>query len=119
MTIQAPKENRVATTITNTSPVVSAPITLIAALPAPPRGAPSHPSSHHAGLREREGHEHAHHVELDQPREVGVEEPHEHAARPASTAMPFENTSRSPRLRNCEGMNPSRARIEASRGKSW
>ena len=33
--------------------------------------------------------------------------------------MPFENTSRSPRLRNCEGMNPSRARIEASRGKSW
>ena len=36
-----------------------------------------------------------------------------------STRTPFENTSRSPRLRNCEGMNRSRARIDDSRGKSW
>ena len=29
--------------------------------------------------------------------------------------IPFEKTSRSPRLRNCDGMNRSRARIEESR----
>ena len=36
-----------------------------------------------------------------------------------STITPFENTSRSPRLANCRGMNRSRARIDESRGKSW
>ena len=37
----------------------------------------------------------------------------------ARITTPFENTNRSPRLRNCEGMNRSRARIAGSRGKSW
>ena len=32
--------------------------------------------------------------------------------------MPFEKTSRSPRFANWRGMKPSRARNEASRGKS-
>ncbi len=32
--------------------------------------------------------------------------------------MPLENTSRSPRLANCRGMNPSREMIAASLGKS-
>src|ERR687892_430697 len=36
-----------------------------------------------------------------------------------SDSTPFENTSRSPRFRNCDGMNRSRARIDARRGKSW
>ncbi len=31
---------------------------------------------------------------------------------------PLENTSRSPRLANCRGRNPSRAMNDASRGKS-
>ena len=39
-------------------------------------------------------------------------------ARP-STMTPFEKTRRSPRFTNCDGRNRSRARIEASRGKSW
>ena len=36
----------------------------------------------------------------------------------ASPMTPFEKTSRSPRFWNCLGMNPSRARIDDSRGKS-
>ena len=32
--------------------------------------------------------------------------------------MPLEKTSRSPRVPNCRGMKPSRARKKASRGKS-
>ena len=36
----------------------------------------------------------------------------------ASTMMPFENTSRSPRLANWRGRNPSRAMIDDRRGKS-
>src|SRR6478735_4019721 len=37
----------------------------------------------------------------------------------ARTRTPFEKTSRSPRLVNCRGKNPSRAMIAASRGKPW
>src|SRR6478752_2252351 len=37
----------------------------------------------------------------------------------ARTRIPFEKTSRSPRLENCRGKNPSRAMIAASRGKPW
>ena len=118
MTIHAPSENRVATTITNTMPVVVAPITLTAAFPSSP-AVRRRATPHHAGLREREGHEHADHVELDQPGQVASNTQTAARARPASTATPLENTSRSPRLRNCEGMNRSRARIDASRGKSW
>jgi len=40
-------------------------------------------------------------------------------ASPARTSTPLENTSRSPRLRNCDGMNRSLARIDDKRGKSW
>ena len=36
----------------------------------------------------------------------------------ASTMMPLENTSRSPRLANWRGRNPSRAMIDDRRGKS-
>ena len=36
----------------------------------------------------------------------------------ASTTIPFENTSRSPRFLNWWGRNSSRAMIEDSRGKS-
>ena len=32
--------------------------------------------------------------------------------------IPFENARRSPRLANCRGMNRSRARNDARRGKS-
>ena len=39
-------------------------------------------------------------------------------ARAASATIPALNASRSPRYANRRGMNPSRARIEASRGKS-
>ena len=34
------------------------------------------------------------------------------------TRMPFESTSRSPRLASCRGMKPSRAMIADRRGKS-
>ena len=46
----------------------------------------------------------------------GVDQSDEAAA---STTMPFEKTSRSPRFMNWLGMNRSRARIDERRGKSW
>jgi hypothetical protein len=41
------------------------------------------------------------------------------AASTDRTTIPFENTRRSPRFLNCEGMNRSRARMADRRGKSW
>ena len=41
------------------------------------------------------------------------------AANPLRTMMPLEKASRSPWFMNCRGRKPSRAMIEARRGKSW
>ena len=82
ITIHAPLANFVIVTITSTTPVVAAPMPLITALPLPASLLRPHPPSNHAGLRQREGGEHADHVELDQSRQVRVEGPDQHGGEP-------------------------------------
>ena len=105
---------------TSTIPVTTAPTPFRVAAPAPAGAPRSEPAPDHPGLRQRERGEDADHVELDQVRERWRRRARPGRARaPARTTTPFENTRRSPRLRNWLGMNWSRARIDDRRGKSW
>ena len=90
--------------MTKTTPVTKAPVSVERLLAPHQRrstGGPSpdqpRPVTHHADLAERERQEDAEDVELDQPRDVGVEGDDEGAETSESSRIPFEKTSRSPR----------------------
>ena len=84
--IQAPSTNLLITTMTRTAPVTQAPMVLIArdriirsrAAASVVVAQQPVPVPDHAGLTARERHEHAHDVQLDQPRRRGVEGDDQH-----------------------------------------
>ena len=118
--------NFVAVTTTSTTPVVTAPIRLITIDVRQPfmrvaaLATLREPVPHHPGLRQRERGEHADHVELDQPVEVGVEgDDHDDRAERPGRSRRWRRRAGRRGSGTARGMNRSRARIEASRGKSW
>ena len=119
MTIQAPCVNFVTAMITMHEPGGQRPDRVWTDTPDTHPGWRSpQPVPDHAGLREREGEEDADRVERDEGVRLPVEDDKQATLSTARMRMPFENASRSPRFANWRGMNPSRARKEATRGKS-
>ena len=85
---------------------------------APAGGSQPHPTPDHAGLRQRERHEDADHVEGDERVRIAAEEHEQDGGKALSPRIPFEKASRSPWFMSWRGTYRSRARIEASLGKS-
>ena len=77
--IHAPSCAFVTATTIRTMPVTSAPVPLMAALVSPPGTAKLSPVHDHARLRQREGHEHADHVQRNQRVSVAAEDDEEDA----------------------------------------
>ncbi len=75
ITIQAPCVNFTEAITTSTTAVVVAPIPLMMAERSQCGPRKAQPSPHHAGLAEGEAQEHADHVQLDEPRHLGIERP--------------------------------------------
>ena len=89
ITIHAPSANLVAITITVTSPVTAAPTPLSVAFSLH-RASRAEPVPHHPGLREREGSEHADHVQVDRELTLARKATISAVEKPARMRIPFE-----------------------------
>ena len=95
-------------TMTATTPVRTAPNALIDSRRRQPGDRSRQPVPDHAGLADREVDEHADGVQRDQQVGLAVEDRRSGPPRStASTTIPHENASRSPRNENWRGMKPS------------